>query len=54
MWRLTITPAAGLPIASVVRTAKVATIAAADARPLGVLPDREAAEVGAILRLRFG
>jgi mRNA interferase MazF len=46
--------AAGLPIASVVRTAKIATIAAAEARRLGALPAREAGAVGAILRRRFG
>lgn len=32
--------AAGLPIPSIVRTVKIATIVAADARPLGILPAR--------------
>ena len=45
--------AAGLPIPSIVRTAKIATIAGADARPLGRLPARTAAQVAAILRRRF-
>jgi mRNA interferase MazF len=46
--------AAGLPIPSIVRTAKVATIAAADAQPLGVLPAQANADVAGILRQRFG
>ena len=45
--------AAGLLIPSLIRTAKIATIAATDARPLGVLPACEASEVEAILRRRF-
>ena len=44
---------AGLPIPSIVRTAKIATIDAADARPLGVLPIGETARVVRILRQRF-
>ena len=46
--------AAGLPIPSLIRTAKIATIAATDARPLGVLPARQTSQVEAILRRRFG
>jgi mRNA interferase MazF len=45
--------AAGLPIPSIVRTAKIATIAAADAQRLGVLPTRATADVVEILRRRF-
>jgi mRNA interferase MazF len=45
--------AAGLPIPSIVRTAKVATIAAADAQPLGVLPAPAITRVAKILRRRF-
>jgi mRNA interferase MazF len=45
--------AAGLPIPSIVRTAKIATIASADARPVGTLPARTAAQVADILRRRF-
>jgi mRNA interferase MazF len=37
--------AAGLPVASVVRTAKIATIDARDAEPLGKLMSRARAEV---------
>ena len=45
--------AAGLPIPSIVRTAKVATIAAVDAQPLGVLPAAAVARIAKILRQRF-
>jgi mRNA interferase MazF len=45
--------AAGLPIPSIVRTAKIATIAAVDARPLGVLPTQATARIAEILRQRF-
>ena len=45
--------AAGLPIPSIVRTAKIATIAAVDARPLGVLPAEATARIARILRQRF-
>lgn len=45
--------AAGLPIPSVVRTAKIATIAAADAMPLGTLSAQASARVEAILHVRF-
>jgi len=46
--------AAGLPIPSIVRTAKVATIAAIDAQPLGALPAPAVAYIAEILRQRFG
>jgi DNA repair protein RadC len=45
--------AAGLPIPSIVRTAKIATIASADARPLGTLPARTAAQIADILGRRL-
>jgi mRNA interferase MazF len=45
--------AAGLPIPSLVRTAKIATIAAADAEPLGNLPAEATARIAKILRQRF-
>jgi mRNA interferase MazF len=45
--------AAGLPIASIVRTAKIATIAAVDAQPLGALPAPAIRRVAEILRQRF-
>ena len=45
--------AAGLPIRSIVRTAKIATIAAADAEPLGRLPAEAPARIARILRRRF-
>lgn len=45
--------AAGLPIPSIVRTAKIATIAAADAQPLGALPAPAMARVTKLLRQRF-
>lgn len=44
---------AGLPIPSVVRTAKIATIAASYAQPLGTLPEAQAAEVTTILHQRL-
>ena len=44
--------AAGLPIPSIVRTAKIATIAAVDARPLGVLPAEATTRVARFLRER--
>jgi mRNA interferase MazF len=43
----------GLPIPSVVRTAKVATIAASAAKRLGTLPESSAAEITRILRRRL-
>jgi mRNA interferase MazF len=45
--------AAGLPIPSIVRTAKIATIAAVDARPLGVLPAQATTRIAETLRQRF-
>jgi mRNA interferase MazF len=45
--------AVGLPIPSIVRTAKIATIATTDAEPLGTLPAPAAARVARILRQRF-
>ena len=45
--------AAGLPIPSIVRTAKIATIVAADSRPLGVLPTQATARIATILRQRL-
>jgi mRNA interferase MazF len=45
--------AAGLPIPSIVRTAKIATLASADARPLGTLPARTAAQIADILGRRL-
>ena len=45
--------AAGLPIPSVVRTAKIATIAASVAAPLGALPLANVSEVIAVLRKRL-
>jgi mRNA interferase MazF len=45
--------AAGLPIPSIVRTAKIATIAAPDAHSLGVLPPQASVRVAQILRQRF-
>lgn len=46
--------AAGLPIASLIRCAKMATIEAADAEPLGRVSDVETARVMANLRARLG
>jgi mRNA interferase MazF len=43
----------GLPIPSVVRTAKVATIAASAAKGLGTLPESNTAEITRILRKRL-
>ena len=43
----------GLPIASVVRTAKIATIAAADARRIGRLPAAVLSAVAAVLGRRL-
>jgi mRNA interferase MazF len=45
--------AVGLPIPSVVRTAKIATIPASIARALGTLPHDNVGEVIAILRKRL-
>jgi mRNA interferase MazF len=45
--------AAGLPIPSVVRTAKIATISVGAAKRLGTLPAAAAAEVAAVLRKRL-
>ena len=45
--------AAGLPIPSVVRTAKIATIAASVAEALGALPQANVREVIAVLRKRL-
>jgi mRNA interferase MazF len=45
--------AAGLPIPSVVRTAKIATISVGAAKRLGTLPAATAAEVAAVLRKRL-
>jgi mRNA interferase MazF len=45
--------AAGLPIPSIVRTAKIATIAAAEAQPLGALPAIAVTRVAQMLRRRF-
>jgi mRNA interferase MazF len=45
--------ASGLPIPSIVRTAKIATIAAVDAQLLGVLPAEATARVAQILHERF-
>jgi mRNA interferase MazF len=45
--------AAGLPIPSIVRTAKIATIAAADVQPLGALPVQAATRIARLLRQRF-
>lgn len=42
--------AAGLPAPSIVRTAKIATIEAADAVPLGTLPAADRAAVAGLLR----
>jgi len=42
--------AAGLPIPSIVRPAKIATIEARDAEPLGKLPPRDRAAVRSYLR----
>jgi len=44
---------AGLPIPSVVRTAKIATIAASFAQRLGFLPEAHTAEIRAMLRQRL-
>jgi len=41
---------AGLPIPSVVRTAKIATIAASSARGLGTLPGTQVTEITTIFR----
>ena len=46
--------AVGLPIPSIVRTAKIATVAAVDAQPLGTLPPPAVARIAKILRQRFG
>lgn len=46
--------AAGLPIPSIVRTAKIATIAAVDAQPLGALSAPATTRVAEFLRQRFG
>jgi mRNA interferase MazF len=45
--------AAGLPIPSIVRTAKIATIAAADVQPLGALPVQAATRIARLLRQRL-
>lgn len=45
--------AAGLPIPSIVRTAKIATIVAADARPLGILPAQATARIATVLGQRL-
>lgn len=45
--------AAGLPIPSVVRTAKIATISAGAADRLGILPEDSATAVKSILERRF-
>jgi mRNA interferase MazF len=42
--------AAGLPAASVIRTAKIATIEAQDAERIGTLPDTDRAPVASALR----
>jgi mRNA interferase MazF len=42
--------AAGLPAASVIRTAKIATIEAQDAERIGTLPDTDRAPVAGALR----
>jgi mRNA interferase MazF len=44
---------AGLPIASIVRTAKIATIEARAASQLGAISGQSAFRVAAILRQRF-
>ena len=44
---------AGLPIASIVRPAKIATIEALDAEPLGVLPVADRESVAGYLRDRL-
>jgi mRNA interferase MazF len=46
--------AAGLPAASIVRPAKIATIEARDAARLGVLPPSERGPIAAYLMERFG
>jgi mRNA interferase MazF len=46
--------AAGLPAASIVRPAKIATIEARDAERLGLLPTSDRAPVAAYLADRFG
>jgi mRNA interferase MazF len=45
--------AAGLPIPSIVRPAKIATIEARDAEPLGTLPPPDRAAVRDYFRARF-
>ena len=44
---------AGLPIPSIIRPAKIATIEARDAEPLGRLPPRDRAAVRSYLRQRL-
>ena len=46
-------PAAGLPVPSIVRTAKLATIEARDAQPLGTLPPANRESVSGFLRDRL-
>lgn len=45
--------AAGLPIPSIVRPAKIATIEATDAEPLGTLPSADRGAIRHYLRARF-
>jgi mRNA interferase MazF len=45
--------AAGLPAASIVRPAKIATIDARDAERLGTLPEQDRTEVARFLRSRL-
>lgn len=44
---------AGLPVASIVRPAKIATIDARDAERLGTLPERDRGEAARFLRARL-
>ena len=46
-------PAAGLPVPSIVRTARLATIEARDAQPLGKLPPANRNSVSGFLRDRL-
>lgn len=45
--------AAGLPAASVIRSAKIATIEAGDAEQIGTLPVEDRAQIAAALRIKF-